>query len=87
MCLGEDSSLRTVNRVCCVLSSSPNQSESMWNSIPVDSVGNCENVSGRNGTKDGVFGTVSRVRSDTSNGVILRKRERSREVRSYADIL
>ena len=58
----------------------------MWNSIPVDSVGNCENVSGRNGTKDGVFGTVSRVRSDTSNGVILRKRERSREVRSYADV-
>ena len=53
---------------------------------PQDCVGNCENVSGINGTKGRFLGRVSRVCADTSNGVILRKIERSREVRSYADV-
>ena len=43
---------------------------------PQECVGNCDNVSGRNGTKNGVFGTVSRVRADTSNCVVFCEKER-----------
>ena len=43
---------------------------------PHECVRDCDNVSGRNVTKNGVFGTVSRVRADTSNCVFfLRKRK------------
>ena len=45
-----------------------------------------ENVRGRNGAEDGSDGHVSRVHIDTVNSVILLKRERSREARSYADV-
>ena len=43
-------------------------------------------MSERNGAKNRVFGTVSRVLVDTSNGMVLRGKERSREVRTYADV-
>ena len=52
----------------------------------VSAVGDCDNVSERNGAKNRVFGTVSRVLVDTSNGMVLRGKERSREVRTYADV-
>ena len=37
--------------------------------ISAYSVRNCDNVSGRNGTKEGVIRTVNRVHVDTINGV------------------
>ena len=50
---------------------------------PQDYVGYYDNMGGRNGAEDGY---VDRVLSDTYDIIILRKRERSREVRSYADV-
>ena len=41
---------------------------------PQECVGDDENVSERNGDKDGIFGTFSRVQLDTSSGVILHKK-------------
>ena len=49
-------------------------------------VGDCENVSGRNGDENGVSGTVSRVCADTIKGLVLCEKEGTRELRSYADI-
>ena len=38
------------------------------------------------GEENGVFGDVSRVRVDTSKGVVLYEKEGTRELRSYADV-
>ena len=49
-------------------------------------VGGCDNVSGRNGAKDGGFGPVSRVCADMGNGVVLCENEIPWELRSYVEL-
>ena len=43
-------------------------------------------MSGGDGEENGVFGDVSRVRVDTSKGVVWHENELIRELRSYTDI-
>ena len=54
--------------------------------FPQECVGDYENLGGRDGAEDRSDGRVGRVRADIYDSVILKKRERSWEVRSYNDL-
>ena len=53
---------------------------------PQECVGYYESVRERNRAEDGSDSHISKVRTDTCNSMMLRKREISREVRRYAGI-